>query len=93
MSTQSKPFSFKGQKIFVGLDVHLKSWSVTVLSEQAVLKLVGNCSVRTGRSKEVHAGSEPCCFEQVSDQHVSGCGVLFGLRGRFLRVLDTLGVA
>ena len=38
MSTQSKPFSFKGQKIFVGLDVHLRSWSVTVLSEQAVLK-------------------------------------------------------
>lgn len=31
-------FSFKGQKIFVGLDVHLRSWSVTVLSEQAVLK-------------------------------------------------------
>ena len=38
MSTQSKPFSFKGQRIFVGLDVHLRSWSVTVLSEQAVLK-------------------------------------------------------
>ena len=38
MSTQSKPFSFKGQKIFVGLDVHLRSWSVTVLSEQSVLK-------------------------------------------------------
>ena len=38
MSTQSKAFSFKGQKIFVGLDVHLRSWSVTVLSEQAVLK-------------------------------------------------------
>ena len=38
MSTQSKPFSFKGQKIFVGLDVHLRSWSVTILSEQAVLK-------------------------------------------------------
>ena len=38
MNTQSKAFSFKGQKIFVGLDVHLRSWSVTVLSEQAVLK-------------------------------------------------------
>lgn len=38
MSTQSKALSFKGQKIFVGLDVHLRSWSVTVLSEQSVLK-------------------------------------------------------
>ena len=38
MSTQRKEFSFKGQKIFVGLDVHLKSWTVTVLSEQSVLK-------------------------------------------------------
>ena len=38
MSTQRKEFSFKGQKIFVGLDVHLKSWTVTILSEQSVLK-------------------------------------------------------
>ena len=38
MSTQRKEFSFKGQKIFVGLDVHLKSWTVKVLSEQSVLK-------------------------------------------------------
>ena len=37
MSTQSKALSFKGQKIFVGLDVHLRSWSVTVLSEKSVL--------------------------------------------------------
>ena len=37
MSTQSKALSFKGRKIFVGLDVHLRSWSVTVLSEKSVL--------------------------------------------------------
>ena len=29
---------FKGQNIYVGIDVHLKSWSVTVLSENSVLK-------------------------------------------------------
>jgi hypothetical protein len=29
---------FKGQNIYVGIDVHLKSWSVTVMSEHYVLK-------------------------------------------------------
>ena len=33
MSTQRKEFSFKGQKIFVGLDVHLKNWTVTVFAD------------------------------------------------------------
>ncbi len=35
---QSKEISFKGQNIYVGIDVHLKSWSVTILSETSVLK-------------------------------------------------------
>jgi transposase len=35
---QSKELDFKGQNIYVGIDVHLKSWSVTVLSEHSVLK-------------------------------------------------------
>ncbi len=38
MRTQSKELDFRGQNIYVGIDVHLKSWSVTVLSESAVLK-------------------------------------------------------
>lgn len=36
--TQSNKIDFKGQNIYVGIDVHLKSWSVTVLSETSVLK-------------------------------------------------------
>jgi transposase len=35
---QRKELDFKGQNIYVGIDVHLKSWSVTVLSEHSVLK-------------------------------------------------------
>ena len=35
---QSNIISFKGQNIYVGIDVHLKSWSVTILSETSVLK-------------------------------------------------------
>lgn len=35
---QRKGLDFKGQNIYVGIDVHLKSWSVTVLSENSVLK-------------------------------------------------------
>ena len=35
---QSNKLDFSGQNIYVGIDVHLKSWSVTVLSEHSVLK-------------------------------------------------------
>ena len=35
---QRKQISFKGQRIFIGIDVHLKSWCVTIASEHAVLK-------------------------------------------------------
>jgi transposase len=35
---QRKALDFKGQNIYIGIDVHLKSWSVTVLSETSVLK-------------------------------------------------------
>ena len=40
MRQQSNEISFKGQNIYVGIDVHLKSWSVTVLSENSVLKRI-----------------------------------------------------
>ena len=35
---QRKQITFKGQRIFIGIDVHLKSWSVTIASEHTVLK-------------------------------------------------------
>ena len=35
---QINELDFKGQNIYVGIDVHLKSWSVSVLSEYSVLK-------------------------------------------------------
>lgn len=35
---QSKQISFKGQKVFVGIDVHKTTWSVTVLLEVGVPK-------------------------------------------------------
>jgi len=33
MKTKVKRISFKGQKIYVGIDVHLKSWTVSILLE------------------------------------------------------------
>lgn len=34
MPTQSNKLDFNGQNIYVGFDVHLKSWTVTILTEQ-----------------------------------------------------------
>jgi len=33
MQTQSKELNFEGQNIFVGIDVHLKSWNVSIFTE------------------------------------------------------------
>ena len=38
MQTQSNKIDFTGQQIFVGIDVHLKSWKVTVLTEKLPFK-------------------------------------------------------
>jgi len=38
MPTQINNLNFEGQSIFAGFDVHLKSWKVTILSEEMMLK-------------------------------------------------------
>jgi transposase len=38
MQTQKTGLDFKGQNIFVGIDVHLKSWAVTIMTERLVHK-------------------------------------------------------
>ena len=38
MQTQSNKIDFSGQHIYVGLDVHLKSWKVTIMTEKLPFK-------------------------------------------------------
>jgi transposase len=38
MQTHSNTLDFKGQKIYVGFDAHLKSWKVTIMTDQIVHK-------------------------------------------------------
>jgi hypothetical protein len=38
MQTQSNKLDFSGQNIYVGFDVHLKDWKVTIMSETLVHK-------------------------------------------------------
>lgn len=38
MQTQSKEFNFNGQNVYVGFDVHLKSWTVSTMIENVMLK-------------------------------------------------------
>ena len=33
MLNQRKELNFEGQNIYIGIDVHLKSWTVTILTE------------------------------------------------------------
>jgi len=38
MEIQSNKLDFSNQNIYVGFDVHLKSWKVTVLTEKVTVK-------------------------------------------------------
>ncbi len=38
MQTQINHLNFEGQNIYAGFDVHLKSWQVTIMSDQMTLK-------------------------------------------------------
>lgn len=38
MQTEGKTISFKGQNIYVGIDAHLKNWTLTILTENAFFK-------------------------------------------------------
>jgi hypothetical protein len=38
MRAKGNTLSFKGQKIYIGIDVHLKSWTVTILLEHIFFK-------------------------------------------------------
>jgi hypothetical protein len=38
MQTQSNKIDFNGQNIYVGFDVHLKSWTVTIMTEKLTHK-------------------------------------------------------
>lgn len=38
MKTTTKTFSFKGEELYIGIDVHLRSWMVTILSKNLFIK-------------------------------------------------------
>ena len=38
MQTQVNELNFTGQNIYAGFDVHLKSWSVTIMTEKLTHK-------------------------------------------------------
>lgn len=38
MLTQSNKIDFNGQHIYAGIDDHLKSWNVTVMTEELIIK-------------------------------------------------------
>jgi hypothetical protein len=38
MQTQSNKIDFNGQNIYVGIDVHLKSWKVSIMTEKLPFK-------------------------------------------------------
>ena len=62
MRTQSNKLNFEGENIYVGIDVHLKSWNVTIYTEYLHHKTLNQPPVpsilRDYRSEERRVGKE-----------------------------------
>ena len=73
---QSNKLDFKGQNIYVGIDAHLKSWSVGVLSQHSVLK-------------KFRQDPSPESLHKFLTTHYPGADYHSVYEAGFLRVLDT----
>jgi transposase len=38
MKTTTKKVTFKGEELYIGIDVHLRSWMITILSKNLFIK-------------------------------------------------------
>lgn len=38
MQKKVNKISFKGQRVYIGIDVHLKSWTITIIVEDVIYK-------------------------------------------------------
>ncbi len=45
MQLQSNIFNFEGQNIYIGINVHLKSWTVTILTENLQKTTQRRCAI------------------------------------------------
>ena len=65
MLIQSNKIDFNGQHIYAGIDAHLKSWNVTVMTEELIIKTFSQNpqgqSTGSGHQPAV-PGFEPGCF-------------------------------
>jgi len=69
---QINKLDFNGQNIFVGIDVHLKSWSVAVLSESCFLKKISQDPSPKALYKFLTTNYPGACYHSVYEAGFSG---------------------
>lgn len=72
MPMQSNELNFKGQNIYVGIDVHLKSWTVSILTEKLHHKTFSQPPSVEALSGYLHQHFPGGCYRSVYEAGFSG---------------------
>ncbi|NDV97588.1 IS110 family transposase, partial [Dysgonomonas sp. 521] len=79
MQEQINKLSFKGQSIYAGIDVHLRSWSVTILSEHSHHKTFTQAADPTRLADYLHTHFPGGTYYSVYEAGFSGFWTHFRL--------------
>ena len=79
MQEQINKLNFKGQSVYAGIDVHLRSWSVTILSEHNHHKTFTQPAEAKKLADYLHAHFPGATYYSVYEAGFSGFGTHFQL--------------
>jgi transposase len=81
MQTQSSELNFEGQNLYVGIDVHLKSWTVSVLSDKLSHKTFNQPPSAEKLHKYLVSNFPGAVYHSVYEAGFSGYSTHFNLKG------------
>lgn len=82
---QSKGINFKGQNIYVGIDVHLKSWHVTVLTDSGFKRKHSQPSSAQALYEHLHRQYPGGIYHAVYESGFSGFSTYYSLTSYGIR--------
>ncbi|MDD4968927.1 MAG: IS110 family transposase [Paludibacter sp.] len=81
MQTQNKELNFEGQNIFIGIDVHLKSWNVSIFTENLHHKTFQQPAVAEVLSDYLRLNFPNGIYHSVYEAEFSGLWIHYKLKG------------
>ncbi|MDO9152809.1 MAG: hypothetical protein Q7U47_03720 [Paludibacter sp.] len=78
MQTQSKALNFEGQNIYIGIDVHLKGWNVSIFTEHLHHKTFNQVPKAESLSTYLKLNFPNAIYHSVFEAGFSGLNAHYG---------------